>query len=83
MRIERFSSLVIEGQIARAPHFKSLALMLSKPIALFVFRESRCLSTVSSSTSFSEKDCNFVADLTGNIAAVDILFARLLPMCAK
>ena len=41
MRIERFSNLVIEGQIARAPYFKSLALMLSKPIALFVFRESR------------------------------------------
>jgi len=28
-------------------------------------------------------DCNFVANLTRNIAAADILFARLLPMDAK
>ena len=42
MRIDKFSNFVTDGVIVWAELLSNRALILSKPIAMFVFKESSC-----------------------------------------
>ena len=56
VRIDRFSNLVTDEHIEKEAHFSSLALILSKPIALLGLREHNCCKPKDSSISFKQKD---------------------------
>ena len=58
MRIDRFSNLVTDEHIEKDAYFSSLALILSKPIALLGLREHNCCKPKDSSISFKQKDTN-------------------------
>ena len=56
VRIDRFSNLVTDEHIEKEAHFSSLALILSKPIALLGLREHNCCKPKDSSISFKQRD---------------------------